>query len=413
MSTITSAAPHPLAPQTVHHHRIVSLDILRGLNVALMIFVNELAAVKGLPWWTYHVPGKIDAMTYVDMIFPAFLFILGMAIPLALQARIKKGDSIPALLGNITLRSVALLVLGIILANGSRGDPDLMYGIGRLAWGLIALLAACLIWFVYPKTEDRFRCNLYRGLRLLGFLILIALAAIYRHNNRDGSIGWFSYGYPEILGLIGYTYFAVSLLYLATSRWLWAPAVWFVVFTAFNVACSGHYLDMHLPWYQFPLQNGSMPCITFAGITLTTIFFLEPRFDTFRKKAIPSIIFGLLSLLAARLLYPFGISKIRATPTWCLYTIGATVLLFILLYFLCDVKQYTKWAFWVRSAGSNTLLTYLLPDFWYYILGITGVTYLDTHFNWGAWGIPRALVFTALMLSISALLTKMKLRLQL
>ena len=217
----------------------------------------------------------------------------------------------------------------------------------------------------------------------------------------------------EILGLIGYTYFAVSLLYLATRRWLWAPAVWFVAFTAFNVACSGHYLNMHLPWYQFPLQNGSMPCIAFAGITLTTIFFLEPRFDTFHKKAIPSIIFGVLSVLAARLLYPFGISKIRATPTWCLYTIGATVLLFVLLYFICDVKQHTKWAFWVRSAGSNTLLTYLLPDFWYYILGVTGLTYFHTHFNWGAWGIARALVFTALMLSISALLTKMKLRLQL
>jgi heparan-alpha-glucosaminide N-acetyltransferase len=222
-------------------------------------------------------------------------------------------------------------------------------------------------------------------------VVLVALAAIYRQSNGNGSIGWFSYGYPEILGLIGYTYFAGSLLYLATRRWLWAPAVWFVAFTAFNVACSGDYLNMHLPWYQFPLQNGSMPCIAFAGITLTTIFFLEPRFDTFRKKAIPSIIFGVLSLLAARLLYPFGISKIRATPTWCLYGIGATVLLFVLLYFICDVKHHTKWTFWVRSAGSNTLLTYLLPDFWYYILGITSLTYLHTHFNWALGASPARL----------------------
>jgi heparan-alpha-glucosaminide N-acetyltransferase len=112
MSTITSAVPHPLATQTVHH-RIVSLDILRGLNVALMIFINELAKVKGSPWWTYHAPGKIDAMTYVDMVFPGSLFILGMAIPLARQARIKKGHRIPAILGHIALRSVALIVLAI------------------------------------------------------------------------------------------------------------------------------------------------------------------------------------------------------------------------------------------------------------------------------------------------------------
>jgi heparan-alpha-glucosaminide N-acetyltransferase len=59
MSTITSAAPQPLATQTLHDHRIVSLDVLRGLNIALMIFVNELAEVKGLlPWWTYHAPAK-------------------------------------------------------------------------------------------------------------------------------------------------------------------------------------------------------------------------------------------------------------------------------------------------------------------------------------------------------------------
>jgi predicted acyltransferase len=87
--------------------------MLRGLNVALMIFINELAKVKGSPWWTYHAPGKIDAMTYVDMVFPGFLFILGMAIPLALQERIKKGDRIPAILGHIALRSVALIVLAI------------------------------------------------------------------------------------------------------------------------------------------------------------------------------------------------------------------------------------------------------------------------------------------------------------
>lgn len=126
----TSAGPHPLAPQ-----RILSLDIFRGLNIALMIFVNELAEIKGLPWWTYHAPGKVDVMTYVDMVFPGFLFILGMAIPLALNARIRKGDSPATLLGYIALRSAALLVLGIILENGGRGDPALMHGLGRYIVG--------------------------------------------------------------------------------------------------------------------------------------------------------------------------------------------------------------------------------------------------------------------------------------
>ena len=58
--------------------RILSIDIFRGLTILVMIFVNDLAEVKGLPWWTYHLPGNVNGMTYVDMVFPFFLFIVGI-----------------------------------------------------------------------------------------------------------------------------------------------------------------------------------------------------------------------------------------------------------------------------------------------------------------------------------------------
>ena len=74
-------------PQHKQSTRIVSVDILRGLTMLVMIFVNDLAEVKGLPWWTYHMPGHANGMTYVDVVFPAFLFILGMAIPLAVLSK--------------------------------------------------------------------------------------------------------------------------------------------------------------------------------------------------------------------------------------------------------------------------------------------------------------------------------------
>src|SRR5690348_10255619 len=88
--------------------RVVSVDIFRGLVMALMIFVNELASVRGLPWWNYHMKANIDAMTYVDMVYPAFLFIVGMAIPLAVRARLKKDASIPKLWLHVLLRSFSL-----------------------------------------------------------------------------------------------------------------------------------------------------------------------------------------------------------------------------------------------------------------------------------------------------------------
>ncbi len=64
--------------------RIASVDALRGLVILLMIFVNDVAGVKTAPAWLKHVSAGADGMTLPDMVFPAFLFIMGMSIPLAL-----------------------------------------------------------------------------------------------------------------------------------------------------------------------------------------------------------------------------------------------------------------------------------------------------------------------------------------
>jgi Domain of unknown function (DUF5009) len=132
--------------------RVASIDIFRGLTMTLMIFVNELAEVKGLPWWNYHAPAKVNVMTYVDMVFPAFLFILGMTIPIALEHRLRKNNSMPKLWDHIILRTIALIVLGLILANAEGGNCALM-GIGRNLWAILALLGGVLFWNVYPSSK--------------------------------------------------------------------------------------------------------------------------------------------------------------------------------------------------------------------------------------------------------------------
>ena len=71
-STFATASTREAVQTTAH--RVLSIDIFRGLTMAAMIFVNALAGVRGLPWWTYHAPAQVDVMTYVDMVFPFFLF---------------------------------------------------------------------------------------------------------------------------------------------------------------------------------------------------------------------------------------------------------------------------------------------------------------------------------------------------
>jgi heparan-alpha-glucosaminide N-acetyltransferase len=121
------------------------------------------------------------------------------------------------------------------------------------------------------------------------------------------------------------------------------------------------------------------------------------------------LLFAGVVLVAGWILTPLGISKIRATPSWCLYSVGSSVLLFAALFWICDVKGRTGWAAFVKPAGANTLLTYLIPDFYYSAFG--GL--LGRHFETGWPGVARSVVFTGVILAAAAALTKWKVRLQL
>ncbi|WP_158749521.1 DUF5009 domain-containing protein [Acidobacterium sp. S8] len=408
MASVQTAAVEITAKPST---RLASIDIFRGLTIAVMIFVNDLASVHGLPWWNYHMPANKDAMTYVDMVYPFFLFIVGLSIPIAVKQRLKKGSTL-SLWKHVFIRSASLIVLGLILANAEKADPARMVINGNV-WALTAMLGAALYLSIYTGSERGEKAH--RLLQVIGLALVVATYAIFRRTTHTGDAGWIDGSYPEILGLIGYTYFAVSLLYIPTRRWLWAPLGWLVALVTFNSLCIAKWivLPRHLPLYFWPFDNGAMASITMAGIVTSVIFLGDHRWKGLRDKIILAVAFAFLALVAARLLTPLGISKIRATPTWSLYSVGAAVLSFTILYWICDVKKQTRWAFFVQPAGANTLLTYLLPDFYYFILAAAGITYFEGHFNYGWPGAVRAVIFTACILAISAVLTKWKVRLQL
>ncbi len=394
--------------------RILSIDILRGITMALMIFVNDLSSVHGLSKWTYHFPARVDAMSYVDMVFPTFLFVVGMAIPLATRQRLQRNPSLPNLWFHILLRTLGLVVLGLILANVDFAAPSLMH-LNNNLWGILALFGAILLWLV-PRPSLSHRAA--RTLRISGFVLLALMAVLFRRLTPVGSIRWIDFAYPEILGLIGLTYLGVCLLYVPTRRFRWAPLVWLVVLLAFNIAACTHSLPLgrhleHIPMYLNLFDNGAMAAITFAGILVSTLFLGPLALTTTRARLLAGLAFAVATFVLGYALIPFGISKIRATPTWSLWSVSAATFLFLFLYWLLDLRRVTAWAAPFRSPGSNTLLTYLLPDLYVYFAGWLGFNHLLGQFNHGAPGILRAVLFTVAMLGLSALLTRARLRLQL
>ena len=104
----------------------------------IMIFVNDFWKVHDVPHWLEHAVYGEDFMGLADIVFPCFLFAVGMSIPYAIERRYAKGFSAESTLGHILSRTFALLVMGAFITNSEfRLSPEVPYAI------LVLSLAAC------------------------------------------------------------------------------------------------------------------------------------------------------------------------------------------------------------------------------------------------------------------------------
>ena len=130
--------------------RIASIDIFRGLTMLMMIFVNDFAGMTGIPHWLGHAATEEDMLGFSDLVFPSFLFCVGLSIPHAVGARYRKGDSGLQVLVPVCLRSLALVVMGVFTMNmgGVEG------GLSRPVFTLLAVAGFFLVWNAYPVRKD-------------------------------------------------------------------------------------------------------------------------------------------------------------------------------------------------------------------------------------------------------------------
>lgn len=93
--------------------RLLSLDAFRGFTIAAMVLVNFPGS------WSHVYPpllhAKWNGLTPTDLIFPFFIFIVGVSIALAYTKLIRKGVSIRSMHGKILFRSLKIFVVGLLL----------------------------------------------------------------------------------------------------------------------------------------------------------------------------------------------------------------------------------------------------------------------------------------------------------
>jgi len=75
------------------YQRNPAVDILRALTMLLMIFVNNFESINDVPQWMLHSARGVDFLGLSDVVYPVFLFVVGISIPFALENRFRKGLS--------------------------------------------------------------------------------------------------------------------------------------------------------------------------------------------------------------------------------------------------------------------------------------------------------------------------------
>jgi len=390
--------------------RIASVDIMRGLTLVLMLFVNDLN-MNVAPAWLGHMKADFDGMGLADWVFPGFLFIVGMAIPFALAGRINKGEPISKIFLHIIIRTISLLIIGILMLNTGRVNPETT-GMSENLWAMLMYISVFFVWNDYPAGRGKV---LFMMMRAVGVAALIFLVIIFRSGPADNP-GWLITGWWGILGLIGWGYLVSSLIYLGTRNSITATAIAVIFFLTVNILdASGvlGFLDPLRPAMGIIIQ-GNVPLIVLTGMLAGVILRKMKEYGSDRI-IIVFITLGMLSLAIGFILRNwFIISKIMATPSWGMICSGISFLVFAMIYWLADVKEWRRWAGFVRPAGKHSLTTYLAPDILYHAIWLSAVPVLIyKQSSEPLVVVLGSVVWALLMAGLTALLAKINIKLKL
>jgi predicted acyltransferase len=388
--------------------RIDSIDILRAITMVLMIFVNDFWTLTNIPDWLKHAPRGVDGIGFSDVIFPAFLFIVGLSLPYAIEHRRIKGETTTQILKHVLFRTFALLTMGVFLVNGESINAKASGIIGGI-WFPMVCLCFILIWNNY---SEKISFVLRSILQYAAIFILILLSVIYR-GGENGNIRFETHWWG-ILGLIGWAYLASALItvfaknngYILLAGWIFFCAL--SILNKTNLIPDSIFLD-YLPG---TIKGGTLVALSMGGVLSSFVFRHYVQKITNLKLSLVFILASIGLIALSLLTRPnWGLSKLGATPAWLFLCSALTLLFFTLLYWIVDVWKKSYYFNFIKAAGTDTLLCYLIPYFFYGIYELSGF-HLPELITSGWIGLLKSLLFALLCVFITKKLNNSGVRLK-
>jgi heparan-alpha-glucosaminide N-acetyltransferase len=326
--------------------RLASLDAYRGFIMFLMASAGfGIGAVaEKLPdsFWATIAP-QVDHVPWVgcvlwDLIQPAFMFMVGVAAAYSTANRLKKGDSLAAVLGHAAIRAVALVLLGVLLASNSRSEK-------QTAWVFTNVLAQIGLGYfllvLLSRTSMRFQAAAI-GVILVGYWLLFAVWPV-RELPMNVDTSWIK---PKEL-LSGF--FAH-----------WNPHT--------NVAADFDvwFLNLFPRSEPYVVTRGGYQTLNFVPSLATMLMGLLTG-EMLRRDGLPReklralLIAGtscvLVGWLAGQTVCP--LVKRIWTPSWTLFSGGWVLLMLAAFYAVIDVQGWKSWSLPFSVIGMNSIFVYL------------------------------------------------------
>ena len=396
---------------SIFARRNVSIDMLRGLTMLLMVFVNDLWSVGGVPHFLEHFEVFEDGMGVADIVFPMFLFAMGMSIPYAIERRFSKGFSGESTLGHILSRTFALVVMGAFIVNSEREFTSIV-GYGLDMYRLLMVVGFFMIWNHYQQGSKA-----KKWLQVVGVGILVFLASTYR--TTDG--GYLQARWWGILGIIGWTYCFCAVVYLLARK---KPMRIFIVWLALCVVnllvtrmrgggqiLPGPSLLNDLA-EVLEIGNGCFAVMTLGGMLFSLAENrLTPRSgDTGSRRLCYAVCLAVVLAVTGALLHRWWtVSKLLGTLPWCLYVSSISVCLYAALRVL-EERGWTAWFRPLSASGTATLTVYMMP---YVLYSINDYLGLYTYGSLAAaLGLLKCVAFSLLCVGLTSLLVRFGVKLK-